>query len=110
MYQEPNTLDADNFANFTFAQPAGDIDQTLPLPENLLQPPPPNDLRAATGLMNATHQLMDDLQKLMEQLTVVHNLLYRPLNPFLSHFASSPLLPLVRVLMAEHPKDSQHQK
>jgi hypothetical protein len=78
MYQEPNTLDADNFANFTFAQPTEDINQPLPLPDNLLQPAPPSDHRAATDLMNTTHQLMGDLQKLMEQLTVIHNLLYAP--------------------------------
>jgi hypothetical protein len=76
MYQEPTALDADNFANFSFAQPTEDINQPLPLPENLLQPAPPSDHRAATDLMHNTHRLMDDLQKLMEQLTVIHNLLY----------------------------------
>src|SRR5579859_4156297 len=97
MYQEPTALDAENFANFSFAQPAEDINQPLPLPDNLLQPAPPSDHRAATELMNHTHRLMDDLQKLMEQLTVIHNLLYSSSSPTPSQ--SSPrkglLCPLV---------------
>src|SRR5579859_7615300 len=99
MYQEPTALDAENFANFSFAQPAEDINQPLPLPENLLQPAPASDHRAATELMNTTHQLMDDLQKLMEQLTVIHNLLYHSLCCQLYLCLSCPPLLLLNALV-----------
>ena len=75
LYQDTNGLDGENFANFSFTQPNDDINQPLPIVDNILQPVPPTDHRVATDFFNAVARLMDELQKFQENLSIVHNLL-----------------------------------
>jgi len=79
MYQEPNGLEAESFANFSFSQTTDDINQPLPIVENLIQPAPLTDLRAATEWLHALPRLLDDLGEFQKNLSMVHNLLYLPM-------------------------------
>jgi len=76
MYQETNGMDTENFANFSFPHSNDDINQPIPIVDNLLQQAPALDQRAATDFHNTITQLMDDLQKFQEGISIVHSLLY----------------------------------
>jgi hypothetical protein len=75
LYQEANGLEHENFANFSFPPGGDDINQPLPIVDNILPQVPPTDHRAATDLFNTITALMEDLQKFQENLFTVHNLL-----------------------------------
>lgn len=73
LYQDTNPLDAENFTSFSFAQ-AND-DPSLPIVDNILPQVPPSDYRAATDFYNTISNLIEDLQKFQEGLSIIHNLL-----------------------------------
>jgi hypothetical protein len=73
MYQDTNSLDTEQFANFSF--PQTNDDQSLPIVDNILPQVPPNDHRAATDFYDTISTLIEDLQKFQEGLLAVHNLM-----------------------------------
>lgn len=75
LYQDPGGLDGENFANFNFAQ-SEDINQPLPIVENILPQVPPTDHRAANDFVATVEGLMEDLSKFQEDLSVMHSLLF----------------------------------
>ena len=81
MYQEQTSLDAENFAGFSFPQ-NDDINASLPI-DTIIPQAPPTDARAATDLYETIATLIEDLQKFQETLNLIHNLLSAP-PPLLS--------------------------
>jgi hypothetical protein len=76
MYQEQTSLEAENFANFSFPQPTDDINQPLPLVDNLLQPAPPTDLRAAQDFHQTLATIIENLHKFQDIISLIHTQLY----------------------------------
>jgi hypothetical protein len=73
LYQDTNSLDAENFASFSFPQASDD--PSLPIVDNILSQVPPGDYQAATDFYNTISALIEDLQKFQEDLSMIHNLL-----------------------------------
>ena len=75
LYQDPGGLDGENFvANFSFPQ-NGDIEQPLPIVDNILPQVPSTDHRAANDFLNTIAGLIADLPKFQDTLAMMHSLL-----------------------------------
>jgi len=79
LYTDPNALDNEQFTNFSFPHTANDLNQSLPIVDNIIsQPAPRSDHAAASEFTTSMTTMADAITKFQADLSVLHALLSTP--------------------------------